>query len=85
MGEREREREGEASTSSPVGAVPTSEGGGYESRLMQLERQLSQLLQKTKVSHSVGLLEPHHVLYTHTHTGSQEDTTHTPTLFWSVK
>lgn len=27
-----------------------SEGGGYETRLMQLERQLSQLLQKNKVS-----------------------------------
>lgn len=37
--------EGGASTSS----VTRSERGGYESRLMQLERQLSQLLQKNKV------------------------------------
>ena len=27
------------------------DGGGYESRLMQLERQLAQLLQKSKVEH----------------------------------
>lgn len=38
--------EGGPSTSS----VTCSERGGYESRLMQLERQLSQLLQRNKVS-----------------------------------
>lgn len=38
--------EGGPSTSS----VTRSERGGYESRLMQLERQLSQLLQRNKVS-----------------------------------
>lgn len=47
------ERGEEVTSSSPVdsGAMETTmEGGGYESRLILLERQLSQLLHKTKVS-----------------------------------
>lgn len=66
VGDREREGGGEANTSSPVGG---GGGGGYESRLMQLERQLSQLLQKTKVSSGVFVLEPRHVLYTYSQPG----------------
>ena len=48
-GVRGRVERGGASSSSTVHAPSEVEGGGYESRLMQLERQLSQLLQKSKV------------------------------------
>ena len=55
-GKRERVREqverggkGGASSTSTVHAPSEAEEGGYESRLMQLEWQLSRLLQKSKV------------------------------------
>ena len=46
-GEVESGRVGRDSSSSSA----CWDGGGYESRLMQLERQLAQLLQKSKVEH----------------------------------
>ena len=51
-GRVERGGKGGASSSSTVHTPSKAEGGGYESRLMQLERQLSQLLQKSKVKTS---------------------------------
>ena len=45
--ERRGERRGSGDNSSS--SKSHWKGGGYESRLMQLERQLSQLLQKSKV------------------------------------
>ena len=51
-GRVERGGKGGASASSTVHTPSKAEGGGYESRLMQLERQLSQLLQKSKVKTS---------------------------------
>ena len=67
QGRTEREGGGGSSSGTVHG---NSEEGGYESRLMQLERQLSQLLQKNKVK--TFTFKRHLVHMAFIHTGCSE-------------